>query len=318
MVSAQSPHRSTERTGLLGKLLARVRPEFRVEIYVADPDDPVLGRRPCAVPECDRSRAENGLCSAHGQRWRARGRPTMAGFLADPGSALNGRRNLSPCSVTGCRYGSNGFGLCTRHRRDWESAGQPDPCAWSARAGLLGPPDPAECRLPFCTLWTENARQLYCKSHATRWAQLGRPDSAEYVAHCQLRGKARIDFRGLAPQLKLELQYAVQCRHDQATIITAPLVVAWTIRMATDAGVISLLDFTPQQWQELAGPTEGSYQRFVLFARDTLGQFLKVAWLVDAPVRLLRPSMMRRAASAKRRRQIRPTPVNAASPSPVG
>jgi 2-polyprenyl-6-methoxyphenol hydroxylase-like FAD-dependent oxidoreductase len=49
-----------------------------------------------------------------------------------------------------------------------------------------------------------------------------------------------------------------------------------------------------------------------------LGQFLKVAWLVDAPVRLLRPSMMRRAASAKRRRQIRPTPVNAASPSPVG
>jgi hypothetical protein len=70
--------------------------------------------------------------------------------------------------------------------------------------------------LPFCTVWTENGRNVYCKAHTTRWAQLGRPDSAEYIAHCQQRGTARIDFRGLTPQLKLELQYAVQCRHDQA------------------------------------------------------------------------------------------------------
>jgi 2-polyprenyl-6-methoxyphenol hydroxylase-like FAD-dependent oxidoreductase len=35
-------------------------------------------------------------------------------------------------------------------------------------------------------------------------------------------------------------------------------------------------------------------------------QFLKVAWLVDAPIRLLHPSMMWRAASATQRRQKRP------------
>lgn len=197
-MSAPSPYPASERTALRGKLLARVRPEFRVEVYLADPDDPVLGRRPCAVPECDRSGAENGLCCGHGQRWRAQSRPTMAVFLANPGPTLNGRRNLTTCSVTGCRYGSSGFGLCTRHRSAWTRDGQPDPGGWAARAGLLGPPDPAECLLPFCTVWTENARQLYCKSHATRWAQLGRPDSAEYAAHCLQRGKARIDFRGLA------------------------------------------------------------------------------------------------------------------------
>ena len=68
MVSAPSPHRRLEYPGLLAKLLARVRPEFRVEVYLADPDDPVLGRRPCAVPDCDRSRkaerAVLGSCSA--------------------------------------------------------------------------------------------------------------------------------------------------------------------------------------------------------------------------------------------------------------
>ncbi len=43
-------------------------------------------------------------------------------------------------------------------------------------------------------------------------------------------------------------------------------------------------------------------------------QFVKVAWLVDAPIRLLRPSMMWRAALANQRRQKRPTPVTATSP----
>ncbi len=82
---------------------------------------------------------------------------------------------------------------------------------------------------------------------------LGRPDSAEYIAHCQQRGKARIDFRGLSAQLKLELQYAVQSRHDQATIIAAPPVIAWTIRIAKNAAVTSLLDLSAEQWRELAG-----------------------------------------------------------------
>jgi hypothetical protein len=207
-VSALSPHRASERTGLLGKLLAGVRPEFRVEVYLAHPDDPVMGRL-CRVSDCDRSWTEGGLCSSHGRRWRARGRPAMAVFLADPGPTLNGRRDLTPCSVSGCRYGSSGSGLCMRHRSAWTRDGRPDPVGWAARAGLLGPPDPTQCLLPFCTLWTQNARNRYCKAHTTRWRQLGRPDSADYLTHCLQRGKARIDFRGLAPQLKLEL--ALSC-----------------------------------------------------------------------------------------------------------
>ena len=107
---------------VLELLMAAVRPEFRADVFVPDPDDPVLGRRTCPLPGCDRARAEYGMCTAHGSRWRARGRPDLAVFRADAGPPLNGRRQLTGCSVTGCRYGSSGFGLCMRHRRAWERA----------------------------------------------------------------------------------------------------------------------------------------------------------------------------------------------------
>ena len=271
-------------TGLLEKLVAQVRAEFRVGIYVADPDDPVLGRRPCTVAGCDRSRTAFGLCSGHDQRWRTRGCPDLAEFIADPGPAVNGRRELTHCTVPGCRYGSSGFGLCTRHRLVWFREGQPDPKPWAARAPVVGPSSIAECLLPFCSVWTENPNHQFCKSHETRWAQLGRPDAEEYIAHCLRSGKARIDFRGMAPQLTLELQYAVQCRYDQATITAPPPVVAWTIALARRAEVSSLLDLPPQRWHELAGSKQGMYQRFLEYARDAIEMLHEgTNWEVEYP-----------------------------------
>jgi integrase len=127
-------HPGAGHSGLLGKLVAAVRPEFRTGVLVPDPDDLVLGRRTCPVPGCDRARAEYGLCTAHGNRWRERGRPALAEFLADPGPPLNGRRPLTGCTVTGCRYGSSGFELCMRHRRAWETITLPPQVAsWAIR-----------------------------------------------------------------------------------------------------------------------------------------------------------------------------------------
>ncbi len=60
MSAASRPLPAPARSGLLAKLMAQVRAEFRVEIYLAGPDDSVLGRRPCSVSDCDRSRAEYG------------------------------------------------------------------------------------------------------------------------------------------------------------------------------------------------------------------------------------------------------------------
>jgi len=66
------------------RLLKTLVAQLRAQVYVADPDGPVLGRRPCTVAGCDRWRTEYGLCGGHDQRWRTRGPPDLAEFIADP------------------------------------------------------------------------------------------------------------------------------------------------------------------------------------------------------------------------------------------
>jgi hypothetical protein len=88
----------------------------------------------------------------------------------------------------------------------------------------------------------------------------------------------------MAPQLTLELQYAVQCRDDQATITAPPPVVAWTIALAQRAEVSSLLDHSPQRWHELAGSKQGMYQRFLEYARDAVETLHEgTSWEVEYP-----------------------------------
>lgn len=95
-----------------------------------------------------------------------------------------------------------------------------------------------------------------------------------------------------------------------------PIGQAWQLAAGGDLSLPEIEGTPPLSTRLLTG-----YMDRLLTAAEydtaAFEQFLKVAWLVDAPVRLLRPSMMWRAASAKRRRQIHPTPVNAASPSTV-
>jgi hypothetical protein len=85
------------RPGLLEQLMAVVRPEFRAEVYVPDPGDPVFAAGECAVAGCDRTAVStrHRLCNAHAIRFRDRGRPPMEEFLADPGPPVRGRGPLA-------------------------------------------------------------------------------------------------------------------------------------------------------------------------------------------------------------------------------
>ncbi len=76
-----------------------------------------------------------------------------------------------------------------------------------------------------------------------------------------MRGRARIDFRGLRPQLRLEFQYALQCRYDPQTITAPTAVVDWAIALATDAGVGTLLALTEPQWRARIGQRRSSSRR---------------------------------------------------------
>ena len=110
--------------------MAAVRPEFRVDVYVPGPDDPVLGRRRCAVPGCDRSAVATARAvHAHASRLaQPRVARTWRSSWPIPARRCTGRRALAACTVPGCRYGiSAGTGCACRHRDRWDRAGQPGP-----------------------------------------------------------------------------------------------------------------------------------------------------------------------------------------------
>ncbi len=70
-----------EHPGLLSKLMAAIRPEFRRDVVVFAPDDPVFGGTVCRVGQCGRvSHSGTGLCRGHYQRWMRQGRPELNEF----------------------------------------------------------------------------------------------------------------------------------------------------------------------------------------------------------------------------------------------
>ena len=275
------------RSGLLEQLMAVVRPEFRTDIYIPAPDDPVFAADQCAVGGCDRTAVSirRGLCNAHAIRFRKRGRPPMEDFLADPGPPVRGRRPLAPCVVDGCRYGRGARnGLCSKHRDRWDRAGRPDLASWDAPD--LAPSDTtaAECRLPFCSLWVANPTKIFCVGHDDRWQRHGRPDPDRFIADCELVGTACIDLQDLAPQLKLEIQYALQCRHDARSRTAAPRLVMPAVRHVKAVGVTSLLDLSEQQWRQNAGSQVGESALFLIDARDALESLRDgTGWEIEYP-----------------------------------
>ena len=93
---------------------------------------------------------------------------------------------------------------------------------WTPRPGRLADPPPvrqpaagATCHIPHCPLWPQ-ATSPFCQSHTNTWKVNGRPDIDEFADHFAETPLASemIRFDWLMPQLKLEMQYVLQRRHD--------------------------------------------------------------------------------------------------------
>jgi integrase len=241
--------------GLLAKLMAAVRPEFRRDVLRFDASDPVFGGPVCGVPGCARPARSRGLCLGHHSRWRQHGSPDLEQFTA-AASARFAREVLARCQAPGCGSGVTGRGLCGRHLSGWRRAGQPGLAGWLAAVPPVPGPKPA-CTVPGCGLWAQPSWP-FCRSHGRAWNYHGRPPAASFLERFDDRQDGAggipayesIDLRGLPAQLKLEVQYALQCRRDEEAIKSAPDPVRAVVRFLRGARLTSFLDWPEETWRQ--------------------------------------------------------------------
>jgi len=107
--------------------------------------------------------------------------------------------------------------MCGLHDQRWERAGRPDLEAWLAEPQpFKRPAAGATCRIPHCELWPQ-ATSPFCHTHTNTWKVNGRTDIDEFAGRfatiTPLAGEV-IRLDRLTGQLKLEMQYVLQRRHD--------------------------------------------------------------------------------------------------------
>lgn len=267
--SAQEVPRS--RPGLLHKLMATVRPEFRADVLIADTTNPMFGPGPCTVAGCDRAITGHGLCSGHRQRWVKAGRPDLTVFTTETDPRWRRHQPNMACLVKECGYGSARQGLCQLHAQRWERSGRPDLAAWLAAAPpIKQPPTGSTCRISHCQLWPQ-ATSPFCHSHHNTWRANGRPDIDQFTenfASVPVLALQRIELGSLTPPLKLEMQYALQCRHDERRGKIQPPVVNRVVDLLTRTGATSLTDYEEPAWRQSGHPalTDTMARAFLTFA----------------------------------------------------
>lgn len=247
-----APGREARVPGLLEKLVAAVRPEFRSAVLVFDSADLVFGAAPCAVADCGYPGRTRGLCTAHNQRWMHAGRPELTEFITHVSPHRKGHAPFKSCRAPGCGFGVSRTGLCQRHDGAWRRAGQPDQDAWLARYPPRAEPEHELCPAAGCGLWTQGSMPL-CLGHAARWRGLGRPQLGCFLAELAAPKPVTtepIDLAMLESPLRMEIQYALQCRWDEKGTKVIPACARAVANFLAREQARSLLDRTEAQWRQ--------------------------------------------------------------------
>lgn len=249
----REPAEQAGHPALLAKLMSSVRTEFRADPLRFAVDDPVFGGTACLVAGCPRTARGNGLCPAHRLRWVDAGRPEVTGFAASTDPRWQRELPNGVCRAAGCGYGIARNGVCQLHWQRWDRSGRPgDLGAWLADAlPIKAPPPGAICRISHCTLWPQ-ARSPFCHSHSNTWKVNGRGDIEVFARSFEtiaLPTDETVRLGALGPQLRLELQYALQCRHDERSSRTHPAVVNRLVRFLLTTSARSLLEFPEATWR---------------------------------------------------------------------
>jgi hypothetical protein len=238
---------------LLRTLMTAVRSEFRADVLIFPADDPVFGGGCCRIAGCERSARGLGLCQGHYRRWVKQDRPELDSFAASTDPRWRRQRPNQVCRVTGCGYGSARGGMCQLHAQRWERAGRPDLDAWLADPPTVKQPAAGvTCRIAHCDLWPHATSPL-CHSHANTWKTNGRLDIKEFAerfAESPLPSDESIRLQRLGSHLKLEVQYVLQCRHDERRGKVQPHIVMRVVRFLAETRVTSLIDHDEVSWRQ--------------------------------------------------------------------
>lgn len=244
--------------GLLERLMAVVRPEFRGDVFRPDRDDPIFIHGGCRLAHCPNltSRPSRGLCDSHYQKWlRDPDRGEFEAWLARVDAELARRRaGARVCDLAGCNRSTSHQGLCRRHVARWAEHGQPERAVWLANYRYWTPPDgERDCQFPDCPRWTDGPQVPHCHHHMARWKLAGRPDPEPwYAAVAQAAAERQvphIPLTRLSRQVRLEVQYGLQCRHDEGVKPTPVGPVVRAVKRVAEAGVASLLELDEPGWR---------------------------------------------------------------------
>ena len=271
-------------------LMAAVRVEFRGEVLVFPADDPVFGGGSCRVQGCRRAARGHGMCQGHHLRWVKHGRPDLDGFVASTDPGWERQRPNTCCRAAGCRYGVARQGLCQLHWQRWERAGRPTLDAWLVDPPKIKtPPERLVCRIDCCSLWPRAALP-FCHAHATTWKVNGRPDIDAFAAtfiEPEATAEETVRLGALDPRLRLEVQYALQCRSDERTAKAPPPVVMRVVRFLADTTVCSLLELSEEQWRggfARRAPNDSTARSLLIYARRRVDDLLDAGgWAVEYP-----------------------------------
>lgn len=128
-----------------------------------------------------------------------------------------------------------------------------------------------------CVRWpaatcSSSGASLAC-AHRTRWRGRGRPEIAEYLFWCANYGEPRFDLRGLTAQVRLEIQYVLQCRADERRTRTTPRSIRPVLRHLVEQQTTSLLDHSAEFWiarVRAQGGSTTTTRAFLRYAVDIL------------------------------------------------
>jgi integrase len=265
-----------EPVGLTEQLVDALRSEFRAEVLVFLASDPVFGGGECLAEGCLRSARSWRLCSAHYQRWKKDGRPPLDVFAATTDPRWQLQRPNTRCQVPNCGYGVARSALCSAHFQRWDRSGCPDLEPWLITAPAVRQPMPgASCLIAHCQLWPHGAT-AFCRAHEGAWRANGRPDINDFACRFVPRpttADETIELGKLARQLKLEVQYALQCRRDDRTGKLAPAIVRRAVNFLAEGSTVSLLDNGEDELREKAHrkmPKDPAVGRFLVYAHRNL------------------------------------------------